>query len=308
MRQKGAFVDTRSIDEPSARARIDHTASGENAENTWNNGVRLEVVANLAHELRTPIQVVMGYLEILRDEYGAELGAEPSQLLERMNANIHDLARTIDNMMEFVLADANAQAMVTEELTPASLLADVTPAIEAANQNKRLQLHYDLKEAPEVIKAPRRALRSILLNLALNAIKFTPSGAVTIAIRAKRERGRGETLEIEVIDSGPGMNPALLEQASKPFAQLSKASVRRFRGLGLGLAVVQRNLKALHGTLELRPAPAGHGSAFIINIPQGPGIEKVIAATPVAMRRRALIAADPARKAPPHVPRPPRPA
>jgi signal transduction histidine kinase len=300
-------LETRSINEPAAGAHTDHAKNGNNSENTWNSGVRLEVVANLAHELRTPIQVVMGYLEILRDEYGAEMGAEPSQLLERMNANIHDLARTIDNMMEFVLADANAEAMVTEELTPASLLADVTPAIEAANQSKRLQLHYDLKEAPEVIKAPRRALRSILLNLALNAIKFTPSGTVTIAIRGKRERGRGETLEIEVIDSGPGMSPALLEQASKPFAQLSKASVRRFRGLGLGLAVVQRNLRALGGTLELRTAPAGHGSAFMIRIPQGPGIEKIIAATPVAIRRPTLMPAAPARKAPPHLPRPLRP-
>jgi signal transduction histidine kinase len=300
-------VDTRSIDEPAARAQTDHRTGGTSSENAWNSGVRLEVVANLAHELRTPIQVVMGYLEILRDEYGTEMGAEPRQLLERMNANIHDLARTIDNMMEFVMADANAEAMVPEELTPASLLADVTPAIDAANQSKRLQLHYDLKEAPAVIKAPRRALRSILLHLALNAIKFTPSGAVTIAIRGKRERGRGETLEIEVIDAGPGMNPALLEQASKPFAQLSKASVRRFRGLGLGLAVVQRNLKALGGTLELRPAPAGPGSAFIIRIPQGPGIEKVIAARPVAIRRPTLIPADPVRKAPPHLPRPIRP-
>jgi signal transduction histidine kinase len=297
-------VDTRSIDEPAARAQTEDTKGGDSYENTWNSGVRLEVVANLAHELRTPIQVVMGYIEILRDEYGAEMGAEPSQLLQRMNANIHDLARTIDNMMEFVMADANAAAMVPEELTPESLLADVAPAIEAANQSKRLQLHYDIKEAPDLIKAPRRALRSILLNLALNAIKFTPSGVVTIAIRGKRERGRGETLEIEVVDSGPGLNPALLEQASKPFAQLSKASVRRFRGLGLGLAVVQRNLKALGGTLELRPAPAGQGSAFIIRIPQGPGIEKVIAATRVAVRRSTLIPADPVRKAPPHLPRP----
>jgi signal transduction histidine kinase len=300
-------VDTRSSNEPNGGAQADHTAKNDSTGYAWNSGERLEVVANLAHELRTPIQVVMGYLEILRDEYGAELGAEPIQLLERMNANVHDLARTIDNMMEFVLADANAEAMVTEALTPASLLADVTPAIEAANQSKRLQLHYDLNDAPEVIMAPRRALRSILLNLALNAIKFTPSGAVTIAIRGKGGRGHTEALEIEVIDSGPGMNPAMLEQASKPFAQLSKASVRRFRGLGLGLAVVQRNLHALGGTLEVHPAPGGHGSVFTIRIPQGPRAGKVIAASPVSMRRTALIAADPAREAPSNLPRPLRP-
>ena len=58
-----------------------------------------------------------------------------------MNSNVHDLARTIDNMMEFVMADANAASMVAEDLTPASLMADIAPAIEAANQAKHLQVH-----------------------------------------------------------------------------------------------------------------------------------------------------------------------
>jgi signal transduction histidine kinase len=301
---KGGQVDTRSTNEP-----ISETKSGEAGEAaaSWNGGARLEVIANLAHELRTPIQVVMGYLEILRDEYESELGAEPRKLLERMNSNVHDLARTIDNMMEFVMAGGNAGAMVAEELTPASLMADVTSAIDAANQVKRLQLNYDLKGAPKMIRAPRRALRSILLNLALNAIKFTPSGSVTIAIRSALGRGRQDALEIEVTDTGPGMSPALLEQAAKPFTQLSKASVRRYRGLGLGLAVVQRNLKALGGTLELRPAP-GHGASFVVRIPQGIQLGTVKPATPITPRRNALMPADPSRKGPPSLPRPLRPA
>lgn len=304
--QKGVHLDTRSFDEAIGEAQS-ADSTDDNA-TSWNGGARLEVIANLAHELRTPIQVVMGYLEILHDEYEAEMGAEPRKLLERMNSNVHDLSRTIDNMMEFVMADANAEAMVAEDLTPASLLADITPAIDAANQAKRLQLHYDLKDAPKMIRAPRRALRSILLNLALNAIKFTPSGSVTIALRSVSPRGHQDALEIEVTDTGPGMSPALLDQAAKPFTQLSKASVRRFRGLGLGLAVVQRNLKALGGTLELHPA-AGHGATFIVRVPNGMPPAAVKAATaPVRPRRTHLLQADPSRKAPPNLPRPLRPA
>jgi signal transduction histidine kinase len=268
--------------------------------------MRLELIANLAHELRTPIQVVLGYLEILRDDYASEFKAEPRQLLDRMNANVHDLARTIDNMMEFILADANAEAMVPEELSPTSLIADISPAVEAANQSKRLQLCYDLKNAPEIIRAPRRPLRSILLNLILNAIKFTPSGTVTIAFSAVRDGARNEALEIAVTDSGPGMNPALLEQAAKPFTQLSKASVRRFRGLGLGLAVVQRNLQALGGTLELRPA-TGHGAKFIVRIPSGKRVGAAKAAAPASIRKVQLLPDGASRKAPPNLPRPLRP-
>lgn len=303
-RAKGANVDTRSTNEPISDQKS--ADAGGEAGASWNSGARLEVIANMAHELRTPIQVVMGYLEILRDEYEPELGAEPRKLLERMNSNVHDLARTIDNMMEFVLADANAEAMVAEDVTIASLIADVTPAIEAANQAKRLQIHYDLKGAPKMIRAPRRALRSILLNLVLNAIKFTPSGSVMIALRSAAGRGREAMLEIEVTDTGPGMSPALLEQAAKPFTQLSKASVRRYRGLGLGLAVVQRNLKALGGTVELHSV-AGHGARFIVRIPQGTLPGTIRAATPIGPRRAPLLPADPSPKGS-GLPRPIRPA
>jgi len=295
-------VDTRSTNESAESSPANDSATGATEKDSWNSGLRFEVIANLAHELRTPIQVVLGYLEILRDEFAEELSAEPRQLLERMNANVHDLARTIDNMMEFIMADANAGAMVAEELTTTSLIADISPAVEAANQSKRLQLRYELKNAPEIIRVPRRALRSILLNLILNAIKFTPSGMITIAISGNRS----ETLAIEVTDSGPGMSKALLEQAAQPFTQLSKASVRRFRGLGLGLAVVQRNLKALGGTLELRPAP-GHGAHFIVRIPQAKRMGSVKGVTPAALRKGPLLPASPPSKGP-NPPRPLRPA
>jgi two-component system, sensor histidine kinase len=74
-------------------------------------------------------------------------------------------------------------------------------------------------------------------------------------------------VEIEVSDSGPGLSPALLEAMSEPFAQLSRSSTRRFRGVGLGLAIVQQNVARLGGTVELRSTP-GHGAAFFVRFPQ----------------------------------------
>ena len=140
------------------------------------------------------------------------------------------------------------------------------PALEAANQRKHLNLQLDLNHAPEMIRAPRRAIRSILLNLALNAIKFTDSGNVTVKIARTRISARDEIVQVEVSDTGPGVSPELLREAAKPFAQLSSSSVRRYRGLGLGLALVQRNIAALNGKLELHPGPSG-GSNFVVKIP-----------------------------------------
>jgi signal transduction histidine kinase len=247
------------------RAGRNLSASVESSPVCWSQGIKFEVLANLAHELRTPIQVLIGFIDILRDDWAAELPAQPLEILERMNANIHDLAQTVDNMMDLVLADANAGPLVNEDIMPSSLMADITPILEAANQRKQLELHFEMDDAPATIHAPRRALRSILLNLALNAIKFTESGIVTVALR--RCRSKNEALEIEITDTGPGIDPAMLERASRPFAQLSNSSARRYRGLGLGLAVVQRNIRALGGRLELRPAAPGNGSDFIVEIP-----------------------------------------
>jgi signal transduction histidine kinase len=93
-------------------------------------------VANLAHELRTPVQVLLGYVDILRDDHAPEFSTETHALLDRMNANIHDLAQTVDNLMHFVLSEVNAEAMIDEDVTPASLVAEIAPVLEAANQQK----------------------------------------------------------------------------------------------------------------------------------------------------------------------------
>jgi signal transduction histidine kinase len=249
------------------------------------------VLANLAHELRTPIQVLIGFIDILRDDWAAELSAQPNEILERMNANIHDLAQTVDNMMDLVLADANAGPLVNEDIMLSSLMADITPILETANQRKQLELHFEIDEAA-TIHAPRRALRSILLNLALNAIKFTESGIVTVALRRSRSQEKNEALEIEIADTGPGIDPAMLERASKPFAQLSNSSARRYRGLGLGLAVVQRNVRVLGGRLELRPAAAGNGSDFVVEIPAQ------VRAASAAVRQSRPVVSPPAPRMP----------
>jgi signal transduction histidine kinase len=170
-----------SIDEHASLIPI--AAIATPAAESWRKGLRLEAVANLAHELRTPVQVLIGYVDILRDDHGPEFSTETHTLLDRMNANVHDLAQTIDNLMHFVLSEINAEAMIDEDVTPGGLVAEITPVLEAANQQKQLKLELDFASAPDLFRVPRRPLKAILLNLAVNAIKFTDSGSVTVALR-----------------------------------------------------------------------------------------------------------------------------
>ncbi len=271
---------------PFVASQLNERSGSRRIARIWSHGVRLEAIANLAHELRTPVQVLLGYLEILRDEYGDQLTPKPRELIERMNANVHDLAQTIENVMHFVLAEAGAESIVDEDLSIEGLIAEITPTLEAANQHKDLRLDFDVRSAPKRIKASRRALRSIILNLGLNAIKFTESGAVRVEIR---RAAAANMLELKLTDTGPGMNPLLLAEATRPFAQLSNSRARRYRGLGLGLAVVQRQIAAMNGQLELRPREGG-GSIFVATVPVKI-VEEVArpARTPIAHRKPAQV-------------------
>jgi len=248
-------------DQSSGDTRRETSAAGES--------VRLEALANLAHELRSPLQALLGYLDIMREDWAETIPAEPRAMLERMNVNLHDLVHTVDNIMEFVMADAGAAPRVFEDITVSSLVTDLAPGIEAASHGKPVAVRFDLENAPGSIHSSRRALRLILSNLVLNAIKFTERGNVTVRIaaadRANRTAAEHE-VDIEVSDTGIGINPALMEEASRPLAQLSHTNTRKFRGLGLGLTVVRRNVRALGATLEVKSAP-GQGSRFLLRIP-----------------------------------------
>jgi len=245
----------------------------------WEHGLRMEALANLAHELRSPVQAILGYLDILRCEISGALGDRHQQIVERMNANAHDLAQTVENVMDFSVADAMAEALDEEEIRPTDLIGDLVPMLEAANDAKGLELRFDLEAAPVVFRSRLRPIKSILLNLAVNAIKFTGEGSVTIAIRAASTPIPGSAVELEVRDTGPGIDAEVLEQAFKTCAQLSRSSIRVYRGMGLGLAVVQRNVEALGGKIIVKPGMP-QGSIFIVIVP----VTDSLVQAPVAMR------------------------
>jgi len=232
----------------------------------WDQGVHMETLANLAHELRSPVQAILGYLDILRDELSEEVGDRHRRIVERLNANAHDLAQTVENVMDFSVADAMAEATEEEDIRLHDLIGDLAPALEAANDSKGLQIRFDLESAPRVLRSRRRPIKSILLNLAVNAIKFTDRGSVTIAIRLAPPSELGAAIELEVRDTGPGIEADKLAQAFKPCAQLSHSSIRSHRGMGLGLAVVQRNVEALGAKIMVKTAPK-QGSAFVVTVP-----------------------------------------
>jgi signal transduction histidine kinase len=235
----------------------------------WSDDANFESLANLAHELRTPVQVLLGYLDILRDDRfeacPSDLPESPDwTIIERMNTNVHALAQTVENVLEFALAYAGAETAIEEEIDVAEFFTQIGVVLNASNREQHLAVRVNLDDAPATIITQRRPLRSIVLNLAINAIKFTANGQVTISMTQHAEEL--QSLEIEIRDTGAGISRDLVSFAFEPLVQLSHSSVRRHRGLGLGLAVVQLNVKALGGRLQVESVP-GIGSCFKVTIP-----------------------------------------
>lgn len=191
------------------------------------------------------------------------------KIIERMNINAYDLAQTVENLLDFAVADAMAESSADEQIRPHELIVEIAPALEAANKSKGLDVRFDLDSAPVVFRGRRRPIKSILLNLALNAIKFTSHGTATISMRGVVSDALGRSLELKVSDTGPGIDAARLQQAFKRCTQLSTSSDRLHRGLGLGLAVVERNVNALGGTI-LVDSGADIGSTFTVTLPIRP--------------------------------------
>ena len=226
----------------------------------------MESLANLAHELRSPVQAFLGYLDILRDELSGTLSDRHRRVIERLNANAHDLAQTVENVMDFSVSDAMAEIQHEEEVRVDDLIAELAPVLEAANDSKGLKITFDLGSAPAVFRSRLRPLKSILLNLAVNAVRFTERGSVNIAIRLTKSAQTVYAIELEVRDTGPGIRAEQIAEAFQPGIQLSHSSVRRYRGMGLGLAVVQRNAQVLGARILIKRV-VPHGTAFLVSIP-----------------------------------------
>jgi signal transduction histidine kinase len=234
----------------------------------WASGAYLESFANLAHELRTPVQVLFGYLDILRDERPASGAIDTSnplsrKIIERMNANVHELAQTVENVLDYALALSDLRASIEEAIDIPEFFAEIDEVLGASMCNPALTLRINLDGSLKKVLIRRRALRSIVLNLANNALKFTAEGKVTITVGP---RELPPALCIEVRDTGQGISRDLLSAAFEPLVQLSNSSIRRHRGLGLGLTLVDRNVKSLGGRLRVESEP-GVGSCFTVTIP-----------------------------------------
>jgi signal transduction histidine kinase/ActR/RegA family two-component response regulator len=257
--QIGLFLERKGVEhEREQLLTLEQTARGEAEEA---NRLKDEFLATLSHELRTPLTAMLGWLSMLRT---GRLDAETSQhALQTVERNAKAQAQLIEDLVD---VSRIVGGKLKLEIEPVDMVRVIAAAIDivrpAANaRGVSIDVVPDAGVGP-VAGDPAR-LQQIIWNLLSNAVKFTPrDGRVTISLR------RFESFaEIEVRDTGIGIEADFLPRVFERFRQAESALIRSHRGLGLGLAIV-RHLTELHGgTVSAASDGEGKGATFILRLP-----------------------------------------
>lgn len=220
--------------------------------------VRRQLFADVAHELRHPLAVLTGRLELMQD---GVVPLDPEQLLH-LQEMVLSLNRLVSDLRDLSLAEIGRLSLHFEEFDSGALILDLVENLEPVASAKEITLISELAPELPLISADGDRIRQVLVNLLSNALQYTPAhGRVTI-----RAAGEDGGVCISVTDTGPGIDPAEQPHLFDRFYRSDKARGRSSGGSGLGLAIV-RSLVHLHGGSVSVESKLGVGSRFTIRLP-----------------------------------------
>ncbi|WSW88219.1 HAMP domain-containing histidine kinase [Streptomyces anulatus] len=225
---------------------------------------RKAMVSDVAHELRTPLSNIRGWLEAAQDGLADPDPAFVSSLLEEAVL----LQHIIDDLQDLAAADAGVLRLHPESVEIRELLSQVAAAHQARAENAGVTLAVTATAPGQTLRADPVRLRQAVGNLVSNAVRHTPEGG-RVTLRAyAHEEGDGTVL-VEVADTGSGIPPEDLPHVFDRFWRAEKSRSRRTGGSGLGLAIVRKLVEAHGGTVDATSVE-GEGSTFVLRLPGAP--------------------------------------
>jgi two-component system sensor histidine kinase BaeS len=225
--------------------------------------LRRQMTADIAHELRTPISIILGHAEAVHDGI---MAASPESF-EIIREEAGRLERLVEDLRTLSMADAGELQLMLRPSAPFQLLAQAQKsyAHQAAQQDVKLEVLAD-RSLPDVEVDPQR-MNEVFTNILGNALRYTPPGG-KIVLSAYRSGG---TIEFKVQDSGPGVPAEDLERIFDRFHRVQTARSREEGGSGLGLAIAKSIVEKHQGTI-LAESRQGQGLAIVLRLPLLPGV------------------------------------
>lgn len=220
-------------------------------------------LANVTHELRTPMIGVLGMNELLSESF---LNPRQRDLTTAVNRAGNKMLEIIDQILDFSLLESGGFELHHEEVDLLVLSEEVVEQFAESAGEKKLTLLLNISpQAAWRVQSDARRLRQLLVNLIDNAIKFTPEGQVVVSL-SRRQDGR---FVYGIADTGIGIDPQNQEIIFSIFKQLDESSARSFGGTGLGLSIVRVLVHLMEGELRVESAPQ-QGSLFEVILPLVP--------------------------------------
>ncbi|MEO5364762.1 MAG: ATP-binding protein [Magnetococcus sp. WYHC-3] len=219
------------------------------------NRLQNEFLATISHEMRTPLHVILGMVDLLSDSSLTRAQADNLQTLHRSGSTLLAL---INDLLELSRIDAEGLALTTTGFDVREWMEETLSVYHAAAMGKGLRLTLKVEGGvPQRIRGDAARLRQVLLNLVGNAVKFTPRGSVQVQLTC----APGGGLMFLVTDTGPGIPAELHHAIFQPFRQGWAFSTREHGGTGLGLALSRKLVACMGGQIHLDSVP-GQGSRF----------------------------------------------
>jgi signal transduction histidine kinase len=225
---------------------------------------KTQFLANVSHDVRTPLNAILGYTNLLLRGVSGDLEPAQRESLVRVDANARHLLSLINEILDITRIEAGKMPVHLSSIKLRGLIAEIMTEVEPLIAGSNLEVSAKVQPGLSVIRTDRQKVKQILLNLLTNALKFTPRGSVAVTCahqRASRE------IAIAVRDTGIGIAETDQARIFEAFSQADPVQTRDTGGTGLGLAICQRLAAVLGGRITLE-SKLRQGSTFTLVIPQ----------------------------------------
>ncbi len=223
-----------------------------------------QFLANVSHELRTPLNAIIGYTHLLLEGVSGELNRPQTEKLGRLESNARHLLSIINDLLDLARIESGKMPVQLEHVVLQELIDEVMTEVEPLIDGTKLTVTRNISEDVPEIQTDRQKVKQIILNLLSNALKFTPTGSVSI--RLDYEPGK-EWISVAVADTGIGISEENQKTIFEAFQQADSSYARRTGGTGLGLTICRRLASILDGQITLL-SKLGEGSTFTLVLPR----------------------------------------
>ncbi len=245
------------------------------------NQAKSDFLASVSHEVRTPLNGVLGLLAVLKED--SKLSDEHRKYAETAHLSASHLLTILNEILDISKIEAGKLELEQLPFNPLEVARESLDLVTTDAERKNLNLRFEGDPETDItVLGDSGRLRQVLLNLLSNSIKFTEQGEIRLSLRHRGENDKRVSLQFDVSDTGVGFDPQRLDELFERFTQADSSVVRRHGGTGLGLPISRHLVELMGGTIDADTQP-GRGATFTILIE----FERVQRNIPVKTEQRA---------------------